>query len=111
MATGIACCSIIVAWSTAANTWAKSDISAADKRLKGLWDFFKLFLFPVIGASVSFNTLPFDVFLRCLILVLSSIFIKFIIAFISSYASDLDVDECVFISGIWTGKASVQVMI
>ena len=110
-ATGIACCSIIISWATAANTWTKVDISVADKRLKSLWDFFKLFLFPVIGASVSFNILPLHMILECLGLVLSSVVIKFLFTFMVCYISDLDVEECTFVSGIWTGKASVQVTV
>jgi hypothetical protein len=98
-----------MAWATAANTWTKEDKSAADMMLKNLWDFFKLFLFPVIGASVSFSSLPVQTFLQCLGLVFSSVVIKFLATFLASYLSDLKYEECIFISGIWTGKASVQV--
>jgi hypothetical protein len=108
-AMGAASFSIIISWATAANTWENEDISAADHRLKALWDYFKLFLFPVIGSSVSFSSLPVHIFLQCLGLVSSSVLIKFLATFMASYGSSLEFGESIFISGIWTGKASVQV--
>jgi Kef-type K+ transport system membrane component KefB len=106
--TGVACSSVIITWAFIANTFSKSETDFADKKLKRVWIMFKPFLFPLIGASVLLTELPFSTFLKCLGLVCMSMLIKALTAFLTSYFCHLELEECIFISGTWAGKASVQ---
>jgi Kef-type K+ transport system membrane component KefB len=108
--TGVACSSIIISWAAVANVWDKVDADLANKRLKSIWNLFKPFLFPVIGASVSLTDLPLSMFLRCAGIVLLSVSVKAMAAFFVGFLTGMDFEERLFVSGTWTGKASVQVL-
>lgn len=69
---------------------------------------FKPFLFPVIGASISFSEIDMRVFILCLILVIISASIKMSATYSSITSMNLTKQEAYFWGGVWTGKASVQ---
>ncbi|KAH6568315.1 hypothetical protein BASA62_005528 [Batrachochytrium salamandrivorans] len=106
--TGAASCSTILTWTVVANTWPRPAIDSADARLKLVWTAFKPFLFPVIGASVSFTEMPLAMFVKALLLVGISVLVKQIVCFIVSKYVGLSTAEARFWCGMWTGKASVQ---
>jgi Kef-type K+ transport system membrane component KefB len=80
-------------------------------RLKWVWKLAEPFLFPLIGASVSFSDIKPSTLLTALCLVFLSISVKMSAAYYSCMAAGLSSDEQIFASGIWTGKASVQVFL
>ncbi|KAI8912596.1 Cation/H+ exchanger, partial [Gorgonomyces haynaldii] len=103
---GISSC--FVAWAFAANTWPKKSVEHNDTKLKTLWILFKPFLFPVIGSMVCLNDLPLLYFAEILLLVLITTVVKMLAAFGVGYSLGFNADERIFVSGLWTGKASVQ---
>ncbi|EGF79597.1 hypothetical protein BATDEDRAFT_26048 [Batrachochytrium dendrobatidis JAM81] len=106
--TGAASCSTILTWAIIANSWSRPNIEAADTRLKLIWKAFKPFLFPVIGASVSFKEMPLYLFTTALLLVTISVLVKQVSCFWVTRAVNLSDEEAYFWCGMWTGKASVQ---
>ncbi|TPX70682.1 hypothetical protein SpCBS45565_g01644 [Spizellomyces sp. 'palustris'] len=105
---GAATCGTICAWAVAGNVWSKGDVERADKRLKTVWYCAEPFLFPVIGASISLASFDTPTLVLSLICVACSICIKLSTAFVAARWGGLDKDEATFLSGVWTGKASVQ---
>jgi hypothetical protein len=120
--TGAASCATFIAWSTVANSWPRQDVDKADQRyhsetsmlihvlrLKNIWLYFKPFLFPVIGSTISLVSIPITHIIFSLIIISLSMSVKMIAAYWSGRFSGLDKDECRFVCGLWTGKASIQV--
>ena len=75
-----------------------------------MWNFFQPFLFPVIGATVSFYDIPISIFLKAFLVVSMSICVKFLASYVVTRLSGMEKEESFFVSGIWTGKASIQVL-
>ncbi|KAI8852969.1 hypothetical protein BC829DRAFT_383428 [Chytridium lagenaria] len=91
---GAASASVILAWAVVANVWEKETVDMANKRLKLVWKFSEPFLFPLIGASVSFTEIRFHIILLSLMCISLSILSL--------------PEEQIFTCGLFTGKASVQ---
>ena len=107
---GAASCSTFITWSTIANTWPEQDIQKADLKLKHLWTMFKPFLFPVIGATITFSDTSPIVLVECIVLVMAGVVIKMVGAYLTAIVAGCDNTESVFICGVWSGKASIQVI-
>jgi hypothetical protein len=105
---GAASCSTFITWGVVANSWAKHDIERADLKLKTLWVIFKPFLFPVIGAMVSFHDVSVILVAKALVLVGCAVIIKMLATYLTAHFSGFEKAECLFISGVWSGKASIQ---
>ncbi|KAJ3274579.1 hypothetical protein HDV01_002464 [Terramyces sp. JEL0728] len=69
---------------------------------------FKYGLFPVIGATISFDKISLALLFRALLIVLFSVVVKMSAAYLTAQLADLSEEEAFFIAGIWTGKASIQ---
>ena len=106
---GAASCSTFICWSTIANSWPDTDIQKADLKLKQLWLLFKPFLFPVIGATITFSDTSPLILLECFLLVVAGVVIKMVGAYLTAIVVGCDNSESLFISGVWSGKASIQV--
>ncbi|KAJ3315303.1 Sodium/hydrogen exchanger 9B2 [Boothiomyces sp. JEL0838] len=106
--TGAASCSTFLTWSAVGNSWIKTDVESADEKLKNLWKLFKYGLFPVIGATISFDKFSFTLLVRSLLIILFSVMVKMGAAYLTAQLADLSEEEAFFIAGIWTGKASIQ---
>ena len=106
---GAASCSTFITWSTIANTWSENDIQKADQKLKHLWITFKPFLFPVIGATITLSDNSPRILIECFMIIIMGILIKMVGAYLTSIMIGYDGTESVFISGVWSGKASIQV--
>lgn len=106
--TGAASCSTFIAWSTVANTWPRGDVDRADQRLKLIWLYFKPFLFPVIGSTISLTSIPLSHIALSLSIVACSMAVKMGAAYWTGIFSGLDRAESFFVCGLWTGKASIQ---
>ncbi|KAJ3000682.1 Na(+)/H(+) antiporter [Globomyces sp. JEL0801] len=106
--TGSASFSTFITWSIIANTWPQNYIEKSDIRLKKLWLFFKPFLFPVIGATVSLGDTPISLLLKSFSIVLVSVTVKMSATYITATAAGLSDAEAMFVCGLWSGKASIQ---
>jgi Kef-type K+ transport system membrane component KefB len=77
-------------------------------RLKLSWKCLKPFLFPIIGSSITVSDIPASTLLKALLLIVLAVSIKLVATLITSIVCGLDGKESMFVSGLWTGKASIQ---
>lgn len=106
--TGAASCAIIIMWSSLSNLWPTNDTDIPDHKLRLMWGLFKPLLFPVIGSLISFRDLPLLMFMKCFALVFLSVLWKYRSCYAVCGMIGFRDDEQEFVSGLWTGKASVQ---
>ncbi|KAJ3085848.1 hypothetical protein HK102_013753, partial [Quaeritorhiza haematococci] len=78
--------------------------------LKFVWKLSEPFLFSVIGASVSLFDIPFTLLSTAMVLVALGVLVKVLAALITTcmWGSEWKWEECIFVAGTWSGKASVQ---
>ncbi|KAJ1569877.1 hypothetical protein HK096_011280 [Nowakowskiella sp. JEL0078] len=106
---GAASSSVILSWCVITNTWDAESVEAANRRLKLIWKYAEPFLFPVIGASVSFAEINSQTLITAALVVLSSVAIRGVVSFcVALFGAGFKWKESVFVCGTWCGKASVQ---
>ncbi|KAJ3107500.1 Sodium/hydrogen exchanger 9B2 [Physocladia obscura] len=105
---GAASSCVIVCWAIVANVWEKDLVDSANKRLKLVWNFAEPFLFPLIGASVCLIEIRPIILILSLLCVFISICVRMAASFIAAQMAGMSIDEQIFTSGLWAGKASVQ---
>ena len=78
-------------------------------RLKKTWEVAQPFLFPLIGSSIYFPEIDRDTYTIGLVIILIGFLTRFTIVFIiSKLDKRYSHDECIFMAGSWTAKATVQ---
>ncbi|KAJ3264527.1 hypothetical protein HDU76_012161, partial [Blyttiomyces sp. JEL0837] len=100
---GAASSCVIITWTCVTNTWDQESVDQANKRLKIVWKIAEPFLFPVIGASVSFTTLPPTLLIRAFLCITSSVLFRMTIVFIiTNLLLNFSLEDRIFTSGVWT---------
>ncbi|KAI8807306.1 hypothetical protein BJ742DRAFT_813212 [Cladochytrium replicatum] len=105
---GAATSSVIVAYCIITNSWDETSVATANRVLKVVWKWAEPFLFTLIGATIAFNEFPVWLLCKAMVVVLSSVVVRAFVTFAVAHMAGLPWKECVFVSGTWCGKASVQ---
>jgi Kef-type K+ transport system membrane component KefB len=106
---GAASFSTFITWGFVANTYDEVQIGKMDGNLKYFWIFFKPYLFPVIGSTISFEGTSNLTIVKVFVVIVIALFTKMLAAFAVCILCGFDRSESVFVCGVWAGKASIQV--
>lgn len=107
---GAASFSAFITWGIISNSRSINQTEEMDTKLKSLWIILKPFLFPVIGATVDFEGIVPSTLFKVFVVVVIAIVSKILFSYFVCIFCEFNSSESFFICGIWSGKASIQVM-